>query len=113
MFQEAVFTAKAYTQKKHLLFFLRTKFCRMAQRIFIVEAITVKKGFQNQSFILYLLSLLKGSDITSFKQQEYPSSMCNLLLETATHFIQQNIYTYGETKPATLTITIRLLQQPK
>lgn len=73
-----------------------------------------EKGFKIQSlFILYLLSLLKGSVITSFKQQEYPSSRRNLLLQTAMHFIHQNLYTYGETKAATLAITIRLLQQPK
>lgn len=34
MFQEAVFTA--------IFYFLRTKFCRMAQSVFVVETTTMK-----------------------------------------------------------------------
>lgn len=43
MFQEAVFTVKVYIQKTHLLFFFLEQNFAHWQRIFIVEAITVKK----------------------------------------------------------------------
>lgn len=54
--------------------------------------------FPNQPLFYFIVT--KGPGKTSFKEQQYPSSSRNLLLQTARHFIHQNIYTYGETKAA-------------
>jgi len=63
--QEAVSTVKAYAQK-HYFFFLRTRFCRIAQSVFIVETTTVKKISKPVIFYFSFVYSVEGSGCNFF-----------------------------------------------